>query len=219
MQQTPGAIPALGICRKSGHGETRPPAPIIHQPPCWARSASPRQQLGITAAAADGGRRRLAATPACHPVGDRGGCGGATGRWRRISAGPRPLHLPMVRHQQKEAGRKLAGRLGGASSRDAVTSPRRRSEARAVAWRRVGAAGTRRTMAAACGGGCAPGPARSGHCQGSVCPRPVLPVPRVTSERLQAGPKARRPAAGLSERNSPRAHGLWVVIASLAYPY
>lgn len=119
LQQTPGAIPALGIGRKSRHGETRPPAPIIHQPPCWARSPSPRQRLDTTAAAPDGGRRRLAAAPACHPVGDRGGCRGAAGGWRRMSAGPEPLHLPMVRHWRKEAGRKLAGRLGGASSRDA----------------------------------------------------------------------------------------------------
>lgn len=180
MQQTPGGSPGLRMCRKLRRRETRPPTLIIHQPPCWARSPSPRQRLGNTAAAPDGGRCRPAAVPACQPVGNRGGCGGAVGGWRRMAAGPGPLHSPMVRHRRKEAGRKRAGRLGGARSRDAVTSPRRQSEARAVAGRRGGAEGMRRTMAAAAGPALPAGLARSGHCQGSVCRRSVLPVRRVT---------------------------------------
>lgn len=111
---------------------------------------------------------QVGGSPRCHPVRDWGGCGSAAGGWRRMSAGPGSLHSPMVRHRRKEAGRKLAGRLGGASSREAVTSPRRQREARAVAWKRGRAEGRRWAMAAACGSGSARGPgterALSGVC-------------------------------------------------------
>lgn len=58
-----------------------------------------------------------------------------------------PTH-PWCGTGAKRRGRSLTGRFGGASSREAVTSPRRRRRARAVARRRGGADGKPRAMAA-----------------------------------------------------------------------
>lgn len=203
LQQTPGARPALEICRKSRHGETRPPAPIIHGPPCWARSPSPRQRLGTTAGAPDGGRCRQAAAPACHPVGDRGGCGGAAGGWRRMSAGPGPSLTHGAAPAQRGGARARGAAWRGELSRCGDVTARPGRGARCYREAPSGAGGEWR-------GGSARGPGMERALSGLCLPqaRPSCPAGhRATASRQYPGPASRGGAKRTQQPSRTRGAG------------